>query len=348
MLDAHPIIDPLASSANASELSKPLSHSKVMTKIKSSEKQSSSFICDDAPTFSPVQVAAPADASVWPIASKQLAAVAMLDTVLRCLTQVLNASDTGVARHFAAHDWSLLTSNLRTLIQRGKYFDLPQMKHKNVQSDATTAAALQLLAACVRAKCNYTTILQDSSFLEALFGVMNNPGASGPHAALAAVLELAKLPDSHRALSSTFGYMTGTKAGASWKNSAMSKMSREIKRLCAAGEGSPASKSPARASSSFMSTQNDDGEEDEDFPYDDSIASSPLLPPISAKSKSSRAAGRSPASRLSPAFDAKASPVSSPHAHSPAPARASPNGRAGTGASQGVKSPSARVLPALS
>jgi hypothetical protein len=97
-----------------------------------------------------------------------------------------------------------------------------------------------------------------------------------------------------------------------------------------------------------MSTQNDDGEEDEDFPYDDSIASSPLLPPISAKSKSSRAAGRSPASRLSPAFDAKASPVSSPHAHFPAPARASPNGRAGTGASQGVKSPSARVLPALS
>jgi hypothetical protein len=317
-----------------------------MTKIKSSEKQSSSFISDDAPTFSPVQVAAPADACVWPIASKQLAAVAMLDTVLRGLTQVLNASDTGVARLFAAHDWSLLTSNLRTLIQRGKYFDLPQMKHKNVQSDATTAAALQLLAACVRAKCNYTTILQDSSFLEAIFGIMNNPGACGPHAALAAVLELAKLPDSQRPLSSTFGYMTGTKAGASWKNSAMSKMSREIRRLCAS-EGSPASKSPARASSSFMSTQND-GEEDEDFPYDDSIASSPLLPPISAKSKSSRAAGRSPASRLSSAFDAKASPVSSPHAHFPAPARASPNGRAGTGASQGGKTPAARVLPALS
>lgn len=350
VLDAHPVIDPLHRSADSPDLSKPLSPSKVLTKIKSSERQIAPLICEESPTFSSAQVAAPADACVWPVASKQLAAVAVLDTLLRGLTDVLNACDTGVAGRIAAHDWSMLAANLRALIQRGKYYDLPQLKHKNVQSDATTAAALQLLAACVRARCNHLTIVEDSSFLEAIFGIMNNPGATGPNAALAVVLELAKLPDTQRAISSTFGYMTGTKAGASWRNSVMSKMSREIKRLCAS-EGSPPSKSGAKATASFMTVQHD-AYEDEDSPSDEPLMRSPLLPPISS-GKSSRASAKSPSSRVPTAATVKASPLSSPNARVPAPAPSSPaalssRGLTGSRGSKGVKSPAALVLPALS
>jgi hypothetical protein len=341
VLDTQPVIDPVVHSADTPDPSKSVSSFKAMTKIKSSELQSASLTCEDIPTFSPAQMAAPADASVWPVASKQLSPVAVLDTLLRGLAQVLDAADTGAARHIAAHDWGLLAANLRALIQRGKYYDLPQLKHKNVQSDATTAAALQLLASCVRAKCDYFTVVEDSSFLEAIFGIMNNPGAAGPNAALAAVLELAKLPGTQRAISSTFGFMTGTKAGAAWKNSAMSKMSKEIRRLCAS-ECSPPSKS-VKTASSFISLRND-ADEDEDLPSDEAFARSPLLPPISA-TKYSRSTAASPA--------AKASPVSSPNARAPAPARSpsaasSSRGHTGTRVSQSVKSPSALVLPALS
>jgi hypothetical protein len=355
VLDATPIIDPLAAPADAHDHSKPLSPSKMMTKIKSSEQQNASSLHDVSATFSPLQVASPADACVWPIASSQLTAVSLLNDILRAFTQVLDASDTGVAAHIGANEWKLLIANMRLLIQRGKYFDLPQFKHKNVQSDATTAATLHLLAACVRARCNCSSIIEDSSFLEALFGIMNNPGATGPNAALRAVLELARVPDTQRALSSTFGFMTGTKAGASWKNSAMSQMSREIKKLCAGGS-SPATKASAkslarRASTQSSSFQNDE-EEDEDFETDGCITSSPLLPPISP-SRSSRVATSSPLARIATASKGKASPVSSPSARPSAPARSTPpapSSRVQTGggaATQGVRSPAAVVLPAL-
>jgi hypothetical protein len=346
VLDASPIIDPLTIPADIPDPSKPLSPSKMMTKIKSSEQQNASSLRDVTATFSPLQVASPADACVWPIASSQLSAVPLLNDILRAFTQVLDASDTGVAAHIGANEWNLLATNMRLLIQRGKYFDLPQFKHKNVQSDTTTAATLHLLAACVRAQCNCSNIIEDSSYLEALFGIMNNPGATGPNAALRAVLELARVPDTQRALSSTFGYMTGTKAGASWKNSAMSQMSREIKKLCAGG--SPTTKASAkslarRASAQSASFQNDE-EEDEDFEADGGIASSPLLPPISP-SRSSRVATSSPLSRVATASKGKASPVSSPSARPTASARftpPAPNSRVQTG----VRSPGV-VLPAL-
>jgi hypothetical protein len=349
MLDAHPIGDPSAH-AQAPNTSKPPSPAKVLTKIKSSETLHAPVLCEECVTFTHAQVAAPADACVWPAASKQLSAVAMLETLLRGLAQVLDACDCGVAKHFAARDWSLLAANLRALVQRGKYYDLPQLKHKNVQSDTTTAATLQLLAACLRAKCNYATITEDGSFMEAIFGIMNNPGAAGPNAALAAVLELAKLPDTQRAISSTFGYLTGTKAGASWKNSAMSKMSHQIKRLCAT-EGPPPSKSAAKSSSGILSVQNDE-DEDEDFPTEGFGARSPLLPPISP-AKSLRSTAGSPSSRAAAAAAAaKASPVCSPQARDTARARATPrtpssSGHADTRPSHGVASPPALVLPSL-
>jgi hypothetical protein len=268
MLDAHPVVDPLAQPADAPDPSKTTSATKMMTKMKSLEKQSGSHFLDTAATFSPLQVASPADACVWPIASSQLTAVSVLNEILRAFAQVLAAADTGAAAHIGDNEWKLLARNIRLLMQRGKYYDLPQFKHKNVQSDATTAAAVHLLAACVRARCNYINIIEDSSYLEALFGIMNNPGATGPNAALRAVLELAKIPDAQRALSSTFGYMTGTKAGASWTNSAMAKMSREIKRLCASG-GSPSTKASAKTLARQISAQKGgsiqhDDEEDED------------------------------------------------------------------------------------
>jgi hypothetical protein len=343
VLDANPIIDPLQPSANAPGSSSPLTASTFMTKIKSSEKQSASLFHEIAPTFSPLQVAAPADACVWPVASSQLTAVAILDEIMRAFTEVLDACDAGAASHFAQQDWTLLTTNIRLLVQRGKYYDLPQFKHKNVQSDATTASALYLLAACVRARCNYITIIEDSSFLEAIFGIMNNPGATGPNAALRAVLEISKVPDAQRALSSTFGFMTGTKAGSTWKNSAMSKMSREIKRLCASGGSPPAkSSSKTQAKQQSRSFQNDD-EEDEDFETGDLIASSPLLPPISP-SRSSRVATGSPLSRITTASKAG----SSPSHRSPALASSTPPPKSRGGASQGGKSPAAAVLlPAL-
>jgi hypothetical protein len=326
----------------------------MMTKMKSLEKQSGSHFLDAAATFSPLQVASPADACVWPIASSQLTAVSVLNEILRAFAQVLDAADTGVAAHIGDNEWKLLAGNIRLLMQRGKYYDLPQFKHKNVQSDATTAAALHLLAACVRARCNYINIIGDSSYLEALFGVMNNPGATGPNAALRAVLELAKIPDAQRALSSTFGYMTGTKAGASWTNSAMAKMSREIKRLCASG-GSPSTKASAKSLARQISAQKggsfqDDDEEDEDFETD-KPEHSPLLPPISP-SRSSRVATSSPLSRVATASKGKSPTVSSPAARSPAPAQSTPPAsssrvRTGGRASPGVKSPAAAALPAL-
>jgi hypothetical protein len=339
VFDAHPINDPLAPSAQSSQPPPPPI---AMTKIRSSANLSPSSLPQAQPTFSPVQVASPADACVWPIASPQLAAVAVLEEVLRAFIHVLDSSGTGVARHFGAHDWSLLSTNIRTLIQRGKYYDLPQFKHKNVQSDTTTAAALQLLAACVRAQCNHMKIVEDSSFLEALFGIMNNPGAMGPHAALAAVLELAKVPGAQRALSSTFGYMTGTKAGASWKNSAMSKMSREIKRLCAGGADRPAVPRPSFQSASV---QNDE-DEDDDCLDDDRVPSAQLLPPISP-TRSSRVATASPLPRTATASNRKAPGAGSPSARSPTPANLSPAASSSRVRTGGVRSPAAAALPAL-
>ena len=342
VFDAHPINDPLAPSPQASQPPPP---SIAMTKIRSSANLNPSSLPQPQPTFSPVQVASPADACVWPIASPQLAAVAMLEEVLRAFIHVLDSSgaSTGVARHFGAHDWSLLATNIRTLIQRGKYYDLPQFKHKNVQSDSTTAAALQLLAACVRAQCNHTKIVEDSSFLEAIFGIMNNPGAMGPHAALAAVVELAKVPGAQRALSSTFGYMTGTKAAASWKNSAMSKMGREIKRLCAGGGDRPAA---ARSSFPNACAAQNDEDEDDDCLDEERVPSGQLLPPISP-SKSSRIATASPLSRTATASNRKAPGAASPSARSPTPANSSPAARSSSSRTGGVGSPAAAVLPAL-
>ena len=326
----------------------------MMTKIRSSAAQRTS-LPEDAPTFSPLQIAAPADACVWPIASKHLTATSILEEILRAFRQVLDAADSGVGSRFGASDWNLLANNIRLLLQRGRYYDLPAFKHKNVQSDATTAAALWLLSACVRAQCNHTKITEESSYLEALFALMNNPGATGPNAALAAALELAKLPDTQRALSSTFGYMTGTKAGQKWKNSAMSKMAREIKRLCFSG-GSPKVASKSRTAK-LGSVQDD--EEDEDFPADEPLpASSSLLPPISSRG-ASRMSSSSPLPRVvttsgGSMLAAAASPV--PAARSPAPARSTPNAPTSRGkASQGSKSPAQIVckspahvvLPAL-
>jgi len=358
VLDSQLNIDANAPPVDALPFPTPSSPSVMMTKVRSSETQSAILLPADAVTFLPLQVAAPADACVWPISSKQLTSVSVLEEVLRAFRQVLDASDSGVGSRFGESDWNLLVNNIRLLMQRGKYYDLPAFRHKNVQSDSTTAATLWLLSACVRAQCNHTKITEDSSFLEALFAIMNNPGAMGPNAALAAALELAKLPDTQRALSSTFGYMTGTKAGQSWKNSAMSKMAKEIKRLCFHG-GSPqkvVSKSgTARIGSVAKLAHVEDEDEDEDFSAEEPFAASgSLLPPISSRG-SSRVATSSPLSRVVTTSNGNrvvaASPtpaaVRSP-ARPPAPVRSTPNAPSSRGrTSQGCMSPAQAVLPAL-
>jgi hypothetical protein len=123
----------------------------------------------------------------------------------------------------------------------------------------------------------------------------------------------------------------------------MSKMSREIKRLCASGGSPPAkSSSKTQAKQQSRSFQNDD-EEDEDLETGDLIASSPLLPPISP-SRSSRVATGSPLSRVATASKAG----SSPSHLSPALTSSSPPPKSRGAASQGGKSPAAAVLlPAL-